>query len=261
MTPSTDTVLLSLEGGLAHLRFNRPDALNTLDVPTAALFARHCRALATDPAVRAVVITGEGRGFGAGGDLSAFTGDATEAARLIIEHMHEAVRLLTAMNVPVVAGLHGVVAGGSLSLALACDLAIAAEGTKFNLAYVNVAANCDVSGSYSLPRLVGLRKAMEIALLGESFGVDEAHRLGLVNRVVPSAELLEQTLALGQRLASGPTLALGKMKRLLRVSFDHTLSEQLDLESQAFQDSTRTADFAEALQAFFAKRKPNFKGA
>jgi 2-(1,2-epoxy-1,2-dihydrophenyl)acetyl-CoA isomerase len=108
---------------------------------------------------------------------------------------------------------------------------------------------------------VGLRKAMEIALLGESFGVEEAHRLGLVNRVVPAAELLPHTLALGQRLANGPTLALGKMKRLLRGSFDHTLDQQLDLESQAFQDSTRTADFSEALQAFFAKRKPDFKGA
>lgn len=261
MAHTPETVLLTREGGLAHLRFNRPDALNALDVPTAALFAQHCRALSADATVRAVVITGEGRGFGAGGDLSTFTGNATETARLIIESMHEAVRLLTAMDAPVVAGLHGVVAGGSLSLALACDLALAAEGTKFNLAYVNVAANCDVSGSYSLPRIVGLRKAMEIALLGESFGVDEAHRLGLVNRVVPAAELLEQTLALGQRLANGPTLALGKMKRLLRVSFDHTLDQQMDLESQAFQDSTRTADFAEALQAFFAKRKPNFKGA
>ena len=260
MKPDPETVLLTREGGLAHLRFNRPDALNALDVPTADLFARHCRTLAGDTGVRAVVITGEGRGFGAGGDLSTFMGDATETARLIIESMHGAVRLLTAMDAPVVAGLHGVVAGGSLSLALACDMAIAAEGTRFNLAYVNVAANCDVSGSYSLPRIVGLRKAMEIALLGETFGVDEAHRLGLVNRVVPAGELLEQTLALGQRLANGPTLALGKMKRLLRASFDHTLDQQLDLESQAFQDSTRTADFAEALQAFFAKRKPNFKG-
>lgn len=259
--PVADSILLFREGGLAHLRLNRPEALNALDVPTAALFAQRCRELASDSGVRAVVITGEGRGFGAGGDLSAFKADATEAARLIIEAMHEGVRLLTAMNAPVVAGLHGVVAGGSMSLALACDLAIAAEGTKFNLAYVNVAANCDVSGSYSLPRIVGLRKALEIALLGESFDAGEAHRLGLVNRVVPADELLAQTLALGQRLANGPTLALGKLKRLMRVSFDHTLEEQLDLECRAFQDSTKTADFAEAMQAFFAKRKPNFTGA
>ena len=260
MNTALESVLLTREGGLAHLRFNRPESLNTLDVPTAARFAQRCRELAQDRSVRAVLITGEGRGFGAGGDLSAFKGDAPENARLIIESMHEGVRLLTAMNAPVVAGLHGVVAGGSLSLALACDLAIAAEGTKFNLAYVTVAANCDVSGSYSLPRIVGLRKAMEIALLGDTFLVDEAHRLGLVNRVVPADALLPEALALAQRLANGPTLALGKLKRLLRTSFDHTLDQQLDLESQAFQDSARTADFAEAMDAFFSKRKPVFTG-
>lgn len=255
-----DTVLLFREEGLAHLRFNRPQALNTLDVPTAERFAQCCRQLAEDATVRAVVITGEGRGFGAGGDLAAFTDDPVATTARIIGAMHEGVRCLTAMDAPVVAGLHGVVAGGSLSLALACDLALAAEGTKFNLAYVNVAANCDVSGSYSLPRIVGLRAAMQIALLGETFDVQEAHRLGLVNRVVPADALLEESLTLGRRLAQGPTLAMGKLKRLMRSSFDHTLDEQLDRESAAFQDSARTEDFAEAVQSFLAKRKPVFRG-
>lgn len=257
---SSGPVLLQREGGLAHIRFNRPEALNTIDVPCAQRFEEICRALAADPSVRAVVMTGEGRGFGAGGDISAFTSSATESVRTIIASMHEGVRILSRMDAPTVAGLHGVVAGGSMSLALSCDLAIAAQGTRFNLAYVNLAANCDVSGSFALPRVVGLRNAMQIALLGETFDVQEAHRLGLVNRVVAPEELLEETLSLGRRLAQGPTLALGKLKRLLRSSFDHTLDQQLDLEAQCFQDSTRTEDFAEAVQAFLAKRKPDFKG-
>ena len=260
MSPTHDLIRLDREEGLAHIRFNRPQALNTLDVPCAARFAAICRELEADPTVRAVVMTGEGRGFGAGGDISAFTDNAAENVHRIIESMHDGVRRLCGMDAPVVAGLHGVVAGGSLSLALACDLAIAAEGTKFNLAYVNIAANCDVSGSYSLPRIVGLRKAMEIALLGESFDAAEAHRLGLVNRLVPADRLLDETLALGRRLAQGPTLALGKLKRLMRCSFDHTLSQQLELESQAFQDSVRTEDFQQAVQAFRDKRKPVFRG-
>ena len=257
---TTDPVLLSRDGGVAHLRFNRPQALNALDVPTDHCFLEKVQALAADPSVRAVVLSGEGRGFGAGGDLSSFTTDPTATARDIIEAMHAAIRVFTRMDAPVVASLHGVVAGGSLSLALACDLAIAAEGTKFNLAYVNVAANCDVSGSYHLPRIVGLRQAMQIALMGDTFLADEALRLGLVNRVVPADRLADDTQALAQRLAQGPTLALGKLKRLLRDSLDHTLDQQLDLESQAFQDSTRTEDFAEAMQAFFQKRKPVFHG-
>lgn len=257
---SADSILVHREGGLVHLRMNRPQALNAIDIPMAERFAEVCRALATDPTVRAVVLSGEGRGFGAGGDVATFQGEAVETVRAIIGGMHEGVRLLSALDAPVLAALHGVVAGGSLSLALACDLAVAAEGTRFNLAYVNLAANCDVSGSWQLPRLVGLRRSLEIALLGETFDAHQALQWGLVNRVVPADRVLEETLGLGRRLAQGPTLAIGKMKRLLRGSFDHSLDEQLDLESAAFQASATTDDFAEGVSAFLAKRPPQFHG-
>jgi 2-(1,2-epoxy-1,2-dihydrophenyl)acetyl-CoA isomerase len=218
--PDTSPVLLTREGGHVTLTFNRPVAMNALDLLTAHAFLAACTDLASD----------------------------------------EAVLLLVHMNAPVIASVHGVVAGGSLSLAMACDLTIAAEGTRFNLAYANVGANCDVGGSWHLPRLVGLRNAMQIALLSDTFDATEALRLGLVNHVVPLDTLQDETLALASRLAVGPTLAYGRMKRLLRQSFETDLSSQLDAERENFKASTQTQDFKEALEAFFAKRRTVFTG-
>ena len=131
---------------------------------------------------------------------------------------------------------------------------------SFNLAYANVAASCDVSASWSLPRLVGLRNALQMALLSDTFDAQEALRLGLVNRVVPAEALEAEVSALANRLAQGPTLAYGKLKRLMRESFQNTLEAQLEAERTQFMASAQTADFKEALDAFLSKRKPNFKG-
>lgn len=256
----SNPVLVMREGGMVTLALNRPAAMNALDLPTASAFLAACRSLKDDPEVRVVVIRGEGRAFGVGGDLAALQQDPLATAHALIGDLHEAVLLLASLNAPVIASLHGVVAGGSLSLSMACDLAIAAEGTRFNLAYANVAANCDVAGSWSLPRLVGLRNALQIALLSDTFDAAEALRLGLVNRVVPLEKLKEETLALAQRLAAGPTLAYGRMKRLLRQSLETDLPTQLDAERENFKASTQTQDFKEAVDAFFAKRPAVFKG-
>lgn len=257
---STELVTLTIDGGVATLGFNRPSAMNALDVATASAFLDACRQIYINASVRAVIIRGEGRAFGAGGDLTELQRDAGEAVAALIDHMHAGIKLLTGINAPVIASLHGVVAGGSLSLSLACDLAIAAEGTRFNMAYANVAASCDVSGSWSLPRMVGLRNALQIALLSDTFDAREALRLGLVNMVVPSDFLAEETRALAERLAAGPTLAYGRMKRLMRQSFDNDFASQLDAERDAFMASTDTLDFKEALSAFFGKRKALFRG-
>ncbi|MDP3799660.1 MAG: enoyl-CoA hydratase-related protein [Polaromonas sp.] len=258
--PSSNEVLLTRDGGIAILTFNRPSAMNALDVPTTRAFLAACQSLADDPQVRVVVIRGEGKAFGVGGDLTELQQGAGVTPAGLIDPLHEGIKLLAAINAPVIASLHGVVAGGSLSLSMACDLAIAAEGTRFNLAYANVGASCDVSGSWSLPRLVGLRNAMQIALLSETFDAAEALRLGLVNRVVPADKLQEETLGLARRLAAGPTLAYGRMKRLMRQSFETDLPTQLDAERENFKASTQTDDFKEAVSAFFAKRPVVFKG-
>lgn len=263
MLTDEDSVRLIRDGAVAHLRLNRPAHLNALDVGMAARFLERVQEIAADRSVRAVLLSGEGRGFGAGGDIAEFvdpTGGSPRKIASIIDSMHAAIRLLTAMDAPVIAGLHGVVAGGSMSLALSCDLAIAAEGTRFNLAYANIASNCDVGGSYSLPRIVGLRQALRIALLSETVDAQEALTLGLVHRLVPADQLDTEAMALAQRLAGGATVALGRMKRLLRTSFDATLDAQLDAERDGFLACLQTQDFTEAVSAFRAKRKPVFSG-
>jgi len=256
----TEAVTLRREGAVAHLRFNRPAQLNVVNVEAARAFLACCRAIAAAPEIRAVVLGGEGDAFGAGGDLSELRGDAAAAVPGLIGPVHEAVKLMATLDVPFIARLHGVVAGGSLSLAMACDLAIAAEGTKFNLAYVNIGASCDGSASWSLPRLTGMRNAMAIALLGETFDAAEAWRLGLVNKVVPPAELDTAVDKLAQRLATGPTLAIGRMKRLIRTSFDHDLPTQLDREHDEFVANARSEDFANAVSSFLNKQRPQFHG-
>jgi 2-(1,2-epoxy-1,2-dihydrophenyl)acetyl-CoA isomerase len=260
VSEAVSSLLVSRDGPIARLQFNRPAQMNALDRATAQAFAHACRELAADATVRVVIVAGTGRAFTAGGDVAELRADPTGAAIGLIGPMHEAIVLLAEMRAPVIASLNGAVAGAGLSLALACDFAIAAEGARFTLAYVNIGASCDFSGSWSLPRLVGLRKALEIALLGERFDAAEALRLGLVNRVVPEAELDAQVLALAQRLASLPAQSIAQMKRLMRISFEHDLRGQLDAERAAFLRCAATHDFAEGLDAFIARRTPKFGG-
>ena len=253
-------VQLLRDGAVATLLLNRPQALNALDLATAQAFLAACQTLAADTSVRAVLVRGAGRSFGVGGDLAAMRESPTVVAQGLIDQMHAAVLLLAAMDAPVIACLHGAVAGGSMSLALACDLALAADNTVLNLAYARVGTSNDLSSSWHLPRLVGLRNAMHIALLSDNIDASEALRLGLVNRVVPLAQLQAESMALAQRLAAGPTLAYGRIKRLLRQSLDHSLPQQLNAEQQAFLANTCTQDFAEGLEAFFGKRPAFFQG-
>ena len=253
-------LLLERHGAVATLRFNRPEALNAIDVPMANAFLAAVQSIAADPGVRAVVLRGNGRGFMAGGDLATLRADPVQGAIDILTPLNAALQLLAQMNAPVIAQVHGAAAGAGLSLVLMADYVIAAEGTRFNLAYINLGTSCDVGASWALPRIVGVRQALEIALLGEAFTADDALRLGLVNRVVPGAELDSATTALAQRLASGPTLAYGAMKRLMRASMDHTLPEQLAAEKGAFVHCAGTEDFRAGVEAFHQRQSPQFVG-
>jgi 2-(1,2-epoxy-1,2-dihydrophenyl)acetyl-CoA isomerase len=256
----TVPLLLERNGAIATLRFNRPDALNAIDVPMAKAVLAAVQTIAADPAVRAVVLCGNGRGFMAGGDLATLRADPVQGALDILTPLNAALLLLAQMNAPVIAQVHGVAAGAGLSLLLMADYVIAAERTRLNLAYINLGTSCDVGASWALPRMVGVRKALEIALLGEAFTADDALRLGLINRIVPAAELDSATTTLAQRLAAGPTVAYGAMKRLMRASMDRTLPEQLAAEKDAFVHCAGTDDFRAGVEAFHQRQSAQFVG-
>lgn len=257
---SVGSVLHWRSGDVAHIRFNRPQSLNAINRDMAAAFHKACQDVAGDAGVRAVLLSGEGRAFMAGGDLDEMLADPQHAASELIAGMHGGIRLLAGMNAPVVCAVQGAVAGGGLGLMLSCDLAIAAEGTRFGVAYPLIGASCDCSTSWGLPRVLGLRKAMELALLGDTVDASEALRIGLVNRVVSKEGMDAEVDALLQRLANGPTQALGRMKQLLRSSFQNGLDTHLDAEAEGFTACADTADFREGIGAFKEKRAPQFQG-
>lgn len=249
--------------GAAHVRFNRPAALNAIDVPMAKAFLDACQRLKRAANVRVVVLSGEGKAFMAGGDLASFHADLAAApatAAAILRPLHAGLAIMANLPQPVIARLHGAVAGAGVSIALACDLAIAADDTRFAPAYSRIGASLDAGGSWSLPRMVGLRKAMELSLLADPIDATEALRLSLVNRVVPAASLVAETDAWVQRLAAGPTVAYGRIKRLLRTAYANTLLQHLEAEQAAFYACAASGDFAEGLNAFFEKRQPHFQG-
>jgi 2-(1,2-epoxy-1,2-dihydrophenyl)acetyl-CoA isomerase len=259
----TETVLLAIAGGVATLTLNRPAVLNAFDAAMARAFLERVEALAGRSDVRAILIKGEGRAFCAGGDVSQFGtgGNAEAAVDAIIQPLHAGLLRLAGLPVPTLACLHGAVAGAGFSLAIACDLAIAATDARFSMAYARIGATPDASGTWHLPRLVGMRKARELALLGETLTADEALRLGLLNRIASPDDLAAQAQALAERLAAGPTQAYGRIKHLLDASLGQNLAAQLEAERQAFLASTRTADFGEGISAFIEKRPARFTGA
>jgi 2-(1,2-epoxy-1,2-dihydrophenyl)acetyl-CoA isomerase len=210
-----------------------------------------------------VVLRGEGRAFVAGGDLSAFAADFEQAGAVVgemLDNLDPVILTLRSLGAPVLASVHGAVAGAGISLMCACDLVVAAEDTRFVLAYNRVGALPDCGGTWLLPRLIGQRKAAEFMFLGDAWDAKTAKEVGLVNRVVPLDQLAQETEALAQRLASGATLAFGAYKRLANQAHDRSLAEQLPLERAAFQAATHTQDFREGVTAFLAKKNPKFEG-
>ena len=213
--------------------------------------------------IRAVLISGNGRVFCSGGDLKEFSAQGKRLPHYLREttaYLHVAVSRLARLDVPVVAAVHGSAAGGGLSLVCACDIVIAAENTRFTMAYTRAGLTPDCSSTYFLPRIVGVKRALELALTNRILSAQEALECDIVTQVVPDTELLERAQALAAQLASGPTNALGATKRLLHNSMNETLETQMQYESQAIVDMAGAADSKEGITAFLEKRTANFKG-
>lgn len=265
--PGTDTVpavLTQDAGGVRTLTLNRPDAYNAFNIEIKETLLSELRSAAGDEAVRAIVLTGAGRAFSAGQDLkehiaSLGTPDGSRM-RTVEEHYAPLVRAVLTMPKPVIAAVNGTAAGAGASLAFACDLRIAAESAKFILAFAGVGLSADTAASWTLPRLVGYGRAMEMMLLGEPVTAPDALTIGMVNRVVPDGAALSEATALASRLAAGPTTAYAKIKEALLAGASDSVDAALATEARTQAELGATTDHLEAVQAFIAKRKPSFTG-
>jgi len=262
-----DSMLYAAENGVVTLTFNRPKVLNAIDSGMTQGFERALDRLEREADARVVVLRGAGGGFMAGGDIKFFTeltplspAERRQRFERFIHHVHPLIIRLKRLPTPVIASVHGPVAGIGMSFLMAADLAIAAEDAFFTLAYVHLGTSPDGGSTFFLPRTVGLKRAMQIALLGERFDAKTAHEWGLVNWVVPAAELAERTEALARRIASGPRQAYAATKRLLGGSLGAPLEAQLQAEAEGFAGCTASEDFAEGVAAFVQKRAPQFRG-
>ncbi|SCK15384.1 2-(1,2-epoxy-1,2-dihydrophenyl)acetyl-CoA isomerase [Variovorax sp. HW608] len=263
MNSDNDLVLLSIDQGIARIRFNRPGALNAINASLARQWREAARHVGTRADVRVVVLAGEGRAFMAGGDLQAFHADPSRAgatARDIIDPLNDGLAALAEGDAPVIASVHGAVAGAGMSIALGADLVIASEDAKFNMAYALIGASLDAGGSWFLPRIVGLQRAMAIALLSEPLSAAKALEEGLVHRVAAADRLAAETDVLARRLAEGPTGAYGRIRRLLREGLQRNLADQLRAERDAFVQGAGMPEFGEGVDAFLNKRAPVYLG-
>jgi len=259
----SDVVRVEREGALATISLNRPARLNALDNQLMSALREATESISRDASIRAVLLRGEGPAFCAGGDVPLFRERLPELPALIVNwgrELHFAIQELRRMDKPVLAAVHGAVAGAGMGLMFAADLALAAADTRFTLAYANIGASPDGGSTYFLPRLVGHRKAMELALLPERFDAQTALSLGLVNWVVPAQQLGQESARIAQRLAAGPSRAYAEAKRLLNQSSGTSMEAQMEEELRAFARCAATKDLKEGVSAFVEKRPPVFTG-
>jgi 2-(1,2-epoxy-1,2-dihydrophenyl)acetyl-CoA isomerase len=258
-------VLLDVVDAVATITLNRPEAMNGLDVATKDLLLEVVRRVADDPSVRCVVLTGSGRAFCVGQDLkehlAGLTGEADVPLSDTVEKHYNPIMLaLSTMPKPVIAAVNGVAAGAGASLAFAADFRILVDSAGYNTSFAGVALSCDTGSSWTLPRLVGRAKAMELLYFPRTVSALEALELGLATQVVTQDELAGAVGELSRRLAAGPTVAFGAIRRAVVHSASHPLEESLAFEAEMMALTGGTEDHLAAVNAFVAKEKPAFEG-
>ena len=262
--PATDPVLYAVEGGVATITLNRPEAMNALDTTTKEGLRGAVHRAADDPAVRAVLLTGTGRAFCVGQDLKEHVHllqeDVEKVWRTVPDHYTPITYALATMPKPVIAAVNGVAAGAGAAFALACDFRVVADTAGFNFAFAGVALSCDSGSSWTLPRVVGWARAKDLLLRPRTVPAEEALRIGLATEVVPVDEVLDRGLALARELAAGPTVAYGSIRRSVAHSATHDLAESLAYEGEMMKLTGATEDHAVAVRSFVAKERPEFTG-
>ena len=259
-----DSVIFERANGVARIVLNRPDRLNSFTAAMHELLASVLDEVVADDAVRAVLLTGAGRGFCAGQDLGDRAvspgGEAVDLGDSVERYYAPLIRRLATMPKPVVSAVNGVAAGAGANIALACDIVIAARSAKFIQSFANIGLIPDSGGTYVLPRLVGQARALGLALTGEPLPAAQAEAWGMIWRCVDDDALMAEAEGLTARLARGATRGLAETKRLIRQSWSRTLDEELDLERDAMRELGFSADYAEGVAAFTTKRAPVFTG-
>jgi 2-(1,2-epoxy-1,2-dihydrophenyl)acetyl-CoA isomerase len=261
---TSDTVLYDVSDGVATVTLNRPDAMNALNTELKTALRDTLLAAADDPGVRAVLLTGSGRAFCVGQDLAEhaqnLAGDLSAVWATVPEHYTPIATALATMPKPVVAAVNGVAAGAGAAFAFACDFRIVADSAGFNMAFSAVGLSADSGSSWTLPKLVGMAKAKELLLLPSTIPAAQALELGLATEVVEAAAVGTRARELAQRLAAGPTVAYGAIRRSLAFSAGHDIDESLDFERQMMELTGSTDDHRAAVKSFLAKEKPRFDG-
>lgn len=265
----SDTVLFETRGAVGVITLNRPESMNAMNPEMLDTMFRVGQRAADDPEIRCVVITGHGRAFSAGGDVKAMAsgrggGESGSAPVLsgveALRQQEEISRLLAEMPKPTICAINGVAAGAGMSVALAADLRIASDQARFTTAFAKVGFSGDFGGTWLLQRLVGPLKAKELYFLSDVISAQQALEFGMVTKVVPHDSLMDETMALAERLAAGPTLALGRMKDNFAYGATHTFSETLQREAENMIASGKTQDHRNAARAFVEKTTPVFEG-
>lgn len=261
---SYEHIVYATDQAVATIRFNRPECLNSFNTRMLEEFSEVLDAVRSDDSVRCLLLTGTGRGFCAGQDLSERIsgGEAVlpDLAESLDQRYNPLVRTLVTLPVPVVCAVNGVAAGAGANIALACDIVIAARSARFIQAFCKIGLIPDAGGTWQLPRLVGRARALGLAMLGDSITADQAAQWGLIWRVIDDDAFTDEAHRLARILAAQPTRALGWIKQAINASATNTLDQQLDLERDLQGMACRGEDYREGLQAFIDKRTPAFKG-